>query len=467
MTRADYDLVVIGAGSGGVRAARVAASHGARVAIAEESRVGGTCVIRGCVPKKLYVLASRFKDAFEDARGFGWSFATAPVFDWRSLVEAKEKEITRLEELYRRNLEKSGVEIIPARAVVAGPHEVAFSNARSATAHHILIATGGAPALAPEIPGLELAATSNEIFDLEQFPQRLLVIGSGYIAVEFASLFARLGAQTHMAFRAEAPLRGFDDDLRRRLAAALETVGVNLIPGVLPTQLRKAPHGISASLSNGEELEADVVLIATGRRPKTAGLGLEQAGVRLRENGAVVVDDHQRSSVASIFAVGDVTDRINLTPVAIREGQAFADRQFGGLKVDMDYAFTPSAVFSTPEIGTVGLTEAEALAKCAGVLVFETAFRPMQATLSGRSEQVYMKLLVSEESDCVLGVHLLGREAAEMAQVAAIALKMGARKSDFDATMALHPTLAEELVTMRTPQRLLRAEDALQPGASA
>lgn len=468
MTQADYDLVVIGAGSGGVRAARVAAGHGARVAVAEESRVGGTCVIRGCVPKKLYVLASRFRDAFEDAQGFGWSLASPPRFDWRTLVEAKEKEITRLEGLYRRNLENFGVEIVPARAVVAGPHQVAFSDGRSASARHILVATGGAPALAPDIPGLELAATSNEIFDLERFPQRLLVVGSGYIAVEFASLFARLGAQTRMAFRAEAPLRGFDDDLRRRLASALEAGGVTLIPGVLPTGLRKTAHGVSASLSNGQDVEADAVLVATGRRPATQGLGLERVGVRLRENGAVIVDERQRSSVASIFAVGDVTDRINLTPVAIREGQVFADREFGGLKVEMDYAFTPSAVFSTPEIGTVGLSEAEALAKCAGVRVFETAFRPMQATLSGREEQVYMKLLVSEQSDRVIGVHLLGREASEMAQVAAIALKMGARKSDFDATMALHPTLAEELVTMRTPSRLLRGEAAtLQLGASA
>jgi glutathione reductase (NADPH) len=336
------------------------------------------------------------------------------------------------------------------------------------SAKHILVATGGAPALPPDIPGVALAATSNEIFDLEEFPQRLLVIGAGYIAVEFASLFARLGSRTHMAFRAEAPLRGFDDDLRRRLAAAMGTAGATLIPGVLPTRLRKTKHGVSASLSNGEELEVDAVLVATGRRPATKGLGLEPLGVRLRENGAVIVDAHQRSSVASIFALGDVTDRINLTPVAIREGQAFADREFGGLKVEMDYSYTPSAVFSTPEIGTVGLTEAEALTKCAGVRVFETAFRPMQATLSGRSEQVYMKVLVSEESDRVLGVHVLGREAAEMAQVAAIALKMGARKSDFDATMALHPTLAEELVTMRTPARVRRGEDAaIQPGASA
>ncbi|HMK91189.1 MAG TPA: glutathione-disulfide reductase [Methylocystis sp.] len=467
MTKPRYDLFVIGAGSGGVRAARIAASHGARVAIAEASRIGGTCVIRGCVPKKLYVLASRFKDAFEDAQGFGWSLAAAPRFDWKALVDAKNREITRLEGLYRQGLEKSGVEIVAARAVLVGPQEVAFADGRHVQASHILIAVGGAPAPILEIPGVELAISSNEIFDLEEFPRRLLVVGSGYIAVEFASLFARLGAQTTMAFRAETPLRGFDDDLRRRLAAALAASGVTLAPRTLPTRLRRTASGIAASLASGEEIEADVVLFATGRRPATRGLGLEPLGVALRQNGAIVVDAAQRSSVPSIYAVGDVTDRINLTPVAIREGHAFADRVFGGRDVAVDYEFTPSAVFSTPELGTVGLSEAEAVEKYGAVAVFETAFRPMQATLSGRAEQVYMKLLVDEATDQVLGAHILGREAAEMAQVAAIALKMRATKADFDATMALHPTLAEELVTMRTPARTAHSAVRAAESASA
>ncbi|HXY58872.1 MAG TPA: glutathione-disulfide reductase [Methylocystis sp.] len=466
MATFDFDLVVIGAGSGGVRAARVAASHGAKTAIVEGSRVGGTCVIRGCVPKKLYVLASRFKDAFEDAEGFGWRLERPASFEWPRLVEAKEKEITRLEGLYRQNLQKSGVEIFSARGAVAGPHEVRLGDGRSLGAGHILIATGGAPWRGADIPGAELAATSDEIFDLETFPQRLLVVGSGYIAVEFGCLFQRLRASVHMVFRAEAPLRGFDDDLRRRLAAAMTQSGVALLPGVLPTRLRKTSQGVAASLSDGAELEVDAVLLAAGRRPATQGLGLDEAGVALRPNGAIVVDAFQRSSAPSISAVGDVTDRINLTPVAIREGQAFADRMFGRRNVELNYDFTPSAVFSTPELGTVGLTEAEAVEKCGSVAVYETAFRPMQATLSGRPEQVYMKLLVNEANDRVLGLHILGREAAEMTQLAAIALKMGARKSDFDATMALHPTLAEELVTMRAPTRRAR-RDAAQEGASA
>jgi len=460
MTTFDFDLAVIGAGSGGVRAARIAASHGAKTAIVEESRVGGTCVIRGCVPKKLYVLASRFKDAFEDAQGFGWSLEHPPSFDWAQLVKAKEKEITRLEGLYRLNLEKSGVEVFSARGAVAGPQEVRLGDGRSLRAKHILVATGGAPWRPPGIPGIELAATSNEIFDLERFPRRLLVVGAGYIAVEFACLFQRLGAETRMVFRAETPLRGFDDDLRRRLAAAMEQSGVALVPGALPTGLRKTSGGIAASLTNGAELEVDAVLLAAGRRPSTSGLGLDTAGIALRPNGAVIVDAFQRSNAPSISAIGDVTDRINLTPVAIREGQAFADRLFGGKNVEVDYDFTPSAVFSTPELGTVGLSEAEALERCDAVAVYETAFRPMQATLSGRAEQVYMKLLVNEADDRVLGLHLLGREAAEMTQLAAIALKMGARKSDFDATMALHPTLAEELVTMRAPARRMRRNAA-------
>ena len=457
MSQKEFDLIVIGAGSGGVRAARVAANHGARVALAEEFRVGGTCVIRGCVPKKLYVLASRFRDAFTDAAGFGWD-VPAPSFDWGRLVTAKEKEITRLEGLYVQNLARAGVELIRQRAVVEDGATVRLADGDVARAKTILVATGGAPVMEPRIPGIEHAVSSNEIFDLPTFPRRLLVIGSGYIAVEFACVFARLGAETHMTYRADLPLRGFDRDLRERLAAAISRGGVVLHAAAPPTELRKCPGGVSAILANGETIEVDVVLAATGRRPATRDLGLERAGVKLRESGAVIVNSLSRTSVASIYAVGDVTDRVNLTPVAIREGQAFADRLFGELDETVNYECVPSAVFSTPEIGTVGLTEQAAAARFKETRVFETAFRPMVATLSGRGEQVYMKLLVDSASDRVVGAHILGPEAGEMAQLVAVAMRMGAAKADFDATMALHPTLAEELVTMRAPTRVSRPE---------
>jgi glutathione reductase (NADPH) len=453
MTPFDYDLIVVGGGSGGVRAARIAAGHGARVAIAEEFRLGGTCVIRGCVPKKLYVLASRFRDEFEDARGFGWRVGDVS-FDWPTLVSAKEKEITRLSGLYEQTLATAGVEIIRARAMLDGANAVRFSDGRTASARYILIATGGAPVLAPHIPGMEWAISSNEIFDLPVFPRRLLIVGAGYIAVEFASVFVRLGARVHLAYRAEAPLRGFDDDLRSRLSDALKDAGVEHRAGVLPTRITKCAGGLEVEMSDGARLDVDAVLVATGRRPHTQHLGLELAGVATRENGAIVVDARSRSNVASIYAVGDVTDRINLTPVAIREGHAFADNVFGGKPTAVDYDAVPSAVFTTPEIGTVGLTEEEAVARFAHVEIFETSFRPMKATLSGRAEKVYMKVVVDGGSDRVLGVHILGQEASEMAQLVAIAVRMGARKSDFDATMALHPTMAEELVTLRAPKRV-------------
>jgi glutathione reductase (NADPH) len=452
MSEFDYDLVVIGAGSGGVRAARVAASHGAKVAIAEEFRVGGTCVIRGCVPKKLYVLASRFKDEFEDARGFGWRVGE-PAFDWPTLVAAKEKEITRLSGLYEQTLANAGVELLRARATVAGPQAAHFSDGRTARCRYMLIATGGAPVLAPHIPGLEWGLSSNEIFDLPSFPQRLAIIGAGYIAVEFASVFARLGARVHLAYRADRPLRGFDEDLRSRVAEALSHAGVEHRAGALPTRIDKGARCYRVSMSDGETIEADAVLVATGRRPMTQNLGLERAGVATRENGAIVVDAQSRTNVPSIYAVGDVTDRVNLTPVAIREGHAFADSVFGGAPTVVDYDCLPSAVFTTPEVGTVGLTEDAARERFAAVDVYETSFRPMRATLSGRAERVYMKLVVDAESQRVLGAHIFGPEAGEMAQLVAIPMRMGATKGDFDATMAVHPTMAEELVTMRAPAR--------------
>jgi glutathione reductase (NADPH) len=457
MSGFDYDLVVIGAGSGGVRAARVAASHGAKVAIAEEFRVGGTCVIRGCVPKKLYVLASRFRDDIEDARGFGWHVGETR-FDWCALVAAKEKEITRLSGLYEQTLGNAKVELIRARATVAGPNAVHFSDGRTATTRYILIATGGAPVLAPHVPGLEWGVSSNEIFDLPTFPQRLLIVGAGYIAVEFASVFARLGSQTYLAYRADLPLRGFDDDLRQRVAEALTGAGVIHHAGALPTRIDKSARGFTAAMSDGETREVDAVLIATGRRPMTQNLGLERAGVATRENGAIIVDARSCTNVPSIFAVGDVTDRINLTPVAIREGHAFADSVFGNQPTTVNYDCVASAVFTTPEMGTVGLTEADAIKSFAALDIYETSFRPMRATLSGRAERVYMKLVVDGESQRVLGAHIFGPEAGEMAQLVAIPMRMGATKQDFDATMAVHPTAAEELVTMRSPARRHRRE---------
>lgn len=452
MSGFDYDLVVIGAGSGGVRAARVAASHGAKVAIVEEFRVGGTCVIRGCVPKKLYVLASRFKDEFEDAAGFGWRVGDS-AFDWPTLVAAKEKEITRLSGLYVETLNNANVELIRARATLAGENLVHLSDGRTVGARYILVATGGAPMLAPHVPGIEWAISSNEIFDLPSFPQRLLIVGAGYIAVEFASVFARLGAQVCLAYRAELPLRGFDEDLRARLAEALSHAGVTHHAGALPTRIDKCAGGLAVAMSDGRTIEFDAVLIATGRRPLTRNLGLERAGVETRENGAVRVDAFSRSNIPSIYAVGDVTDRVNLTPVAIREGHAFADTVFGDAPTAVDHELVPSAVFTTPEIGTVGLSEGVARERFAALDIYETSFRPLRATLSGRAERVYMKLVVDAESQRVLGAHIFGPEAGEMAQLVAISLRMGATKRDFDATMAVHPTMAEELVTMRTPAR--------------
>jgi glutathione reductase (NADPH) len=453
MTDYDFDLFVIGAGSGGVRAARVAANHGAKVAIAEEFRIGGTCVIRGCVPKKLYVYASRFHDEFEDARGFGWSVGEIS-FDWPTLVAAKEKEISRLSAIYEKNLVNAGVEIYRLRATLKGPNEVRLSDGRRLTARRILVATGGAPVAHPAIPGLEHCVTSNEIFDLPTFPNRLLIVGAGYIAVEFASVFTRLGAQTHLSYRAERPLRGFDENLREHVHVALQQAGVVCRSGVLPRRIEKRATGLQATFQDGSEVEVDAVLLATGRRPSTQGLGLEAAGVKTSSDGAIIVDATSQSSISSIYAVGDVTNRMNLTPVAIREGQAFADTVFGGVPATVDYVSVPTAVFTTPEIGTVGLSEDAAKEQYARVVIFETSFRPMKATLSGRAERVYMKLVVDGLTDRVLGAHIFGADSGEMAQVAAIAIRMGATKRDFDSTMALHPTMAEELVTMRSAARV-------------
>ncbi|HEY1941521.1 MAG TPA: glutathione-disulfide reductase [Roseiarcus sp.] len=448
----DVDLFVIGAGSGGVRAARIAAQHGAKVMVAEEFRIGGTCVIRGCVPKKLLVYASRFADDFADAEGYGWTVGSTH-FDWPTLVAAKEREISRLSAIYRVNLEKAGVDIVEQRAVVTGPRSVRLADGRTVNARHILVATGGHPVPLGSIIGLEHAISSNEVFDLAIFPKRLLVVGGGYIAVEFASLFARLGSDVTEVMRAGNVLRAFDEDMREGLREELERAGVKLRFECLPTCIERRGETLHVELTDGETLEVDQVLIATGRTPNTKGLGLETAGVTLDGAGAVVVDAASTSNVPSIHAVGDVTNRINLTPVAIREGHMLADHLFGGKAGIVDHENVASAVFTTPEIGAVGLTENEAMHRYAALDIYKANFRPMKATLSGSQERTIMKLVVDATTDRVVGAHILGHEAGEMIQMLAIAIKMGATKADLDATMAVHPTAGEELVTMRTRTR--------------
>ncbi|MEO1103168.1 MAG: glutathione-disulfide reductase [Pseudomonadota bacterium] len=460
MNEYDYDLFVIGAGSGGVRAARIAAQHGAKVAIAEEHRVGGTCVIRGCVPKKLMVYASQFSDHFEDAAGYGWSH-TGASFDWTTLIANKDREIDRLNAIYIRNLTAAGAELFMSRASVEGPHQVRIAmEERTVTARVILVATGGWPWLDMELPGIEHVITSNEVFYLKEQPRRIVIAGGGYIAVEFAGIFAGLGSETTLIYRGEEILRGFDNEVRKTVREQMEARGITVILNDIFTRVDKQSDGLHATLRSGRQLEADDILFATGRWPNTEGLGLENAGVALNHRGAVVVDQESRSSVPSIYAVGDVTDRVALTPVAIREGHAFADTVFGDRYAHVDHTCIPTAVFSQPEIGTVGLTEEEAMEGYSSVDVYAASFRPMLATLSGRDERMLMKLVVDAQTDKVLGVHVVGHAAGELAQVLGIAVKMGATKADFDATMAVHPTASEELVTMRTPTRRLRREAA-------
>lgn len=445
----DYDLFVIGAGSGGVRAARIAASHGAKVAVAEEYRVGGTCVIRGCVPKKLMVYASRFRDEFDDAAGFGWT-VPEPTFNWSTLIANKDKEIARLEAAYRNTLKRNNVTLIESRAVVEAPGRLRLARTgETVTAKVILVATGARPQLDRAIPGIEHAISSNEVFHLPTQPRRVLVVGGGFIAVEFAGVFAGLGSQVTIVHRGDRVLRGFDDDLRDDLMAAYAHRGIKLLMEQKLASIEKTQDGFVARLTSGGSIETDAILVATGRLPNTEGLGLEKAGVVLGDNGRVVVDADSRSSVPSIYAVGDVTDRVNLTPVAIREGHAFADKLFGSRTGNTDYHTIPMAVFSTPEIGTVGMTEAKARADFKAVDIYKTRFRPMKAVLAGRDERMLMKLVVDGESDRVLGCHVLGADAGEIVQMAAIAMRMGATKADFDRTMALHPSAAEELVTLR------------------
>ncbi len=449
MASHDVDFFVIGGGSGGVRAARIASGYGAKVMLAEEFRLGGTCVIRGCVPKKLLVYASRYRDEFEDAAGFGWHVPT-PVLDWPQLVAAKEKEITRLETAYTRTQENAGVTVVKSRAILENAHTVKIvSTGERIRADHILVATGGRPNM-PDLPGIEHAITSNEVFDLKEFPKRILIAGGGYIAVEFAGIFAGLGSEVTLIYRGEGILRGFDEDMRNGLREAYEKKGIRFIFGDVFSHIEKTTGGLIGHTKAGLALAADQILFAIGRSPNVKGLGLEEAGVLLDGQQAIRVDAFSQTNIPNIYAVGDVTNRVALTPVAIREGHAVADNLFGGKGITIDYQNIPTAVFSTPEIGTVGLTEIQAREKHRVVDLYLANFRPMKATVSGRDERVILKLLVDGETDKVLGCHILGEGAGEMAQLLGIILKMGATKTDFDATMALHPSSAEELVTMRT-----------------
>ena len=448
MTAYDYDLFVIGAGSGGVRAGRIAARYGAKVAVAEEHRVGGTCVIRGCVPKKLLVYAAKFAEAFEDAVGFGWT-TDKVSFDWAALIAHKDKEIDRLNKAYVRNLESSGAELILERAVVIDPHTVQLASGSRMTAKYILVATGATPFVPRHLPGHDLAITSNEAFHLDKLPSRICIVGGGYIAVEFAGIFSGLGVETVLIYRGEQILRGFDHDIREHLAAEMAKKGIEIRTRADVAKIEASGTGVRMTLDDGAAFGAGQVMFATGRIPNVVGLGLDDAGVELTPHYAVKVDAYSKSSADSIYAVGDVTNRVNLTPVAIREGQAFADTVFGGKDVAVDHRLIPTAVFSQPEIGTVGLTEADARERFKLIDIYKSSFRPMKHTLSGREERTLMKLVVDGETDRVLGCHICGPDAGEMAQLLGIAVRLGARKSDFDATMAVHPTSAEELVTLR------------------
>ncbi len=442
----DFDLFTIGAGSGGVRASRIAAGYGAKVAVAEERYLGGTCVNVGCIPKKLLVYAAEFSEAFEDAAGFGWTCGQ-PSFDWRTLLANKDREIERLNGVYERLLTGAGAEVLRQRAQLLDAHTVAVDGQRL-TARYILVATGSWPTL-PSIPGVELAISSNQAFHLAELPARILIVGGGYIGVEFAGIFHGLGAQVTQVHRGSLFLRGFDDDLRVALAAEMRKRGIDLHFDTLVTSLERTADGISAVLSSGLRLEADLVMYATGRHPNSAGLGLEKAGVKLDRNSAIVVNEYSQTSVENIYAVGDVTNRRNLTPVAIAEGHAVADLLFGGRSRIIDHESVPSAVFSQPPLATVGLTESEARARYGTVEIYKSAFRPLKHTLSGRDERTLMKLVVEPRSGRVIGAHMLGPDAAEIIQGVAIALKCGATKAQFDATLGIHPTAAEEFVTMR------------------
>ena len=452
----DYDLFVIGAGSGGVRAARIASTHGANVAIAEEYRVGGTCVIRGCVPKKLMVYASHFPEYFEDAEGYGWSKPESS-FDWSKLIANKDAEIDRLNGIYIKNLAGAGVEIFDSRAELVDAHTVNLVGlGKTITAERILVATGGTPRVPGGIKGVEHTISSNEVFHLDEMPKRVIVSGGGYIAVEFASIFNGLGAETHLIYRGEQILRGFDNEVRQFLFDEMTKKGVNIILNDSIEAVDKQADGLHISTTDGKSLVVDQAMLALGRVPAIEGLGLDKVGVELNKGGAIAVDSYSKTNVDSIYAVGDVTDRVNLTPVAIREGHAFADTVYGGKDITVDHSDIATAVFSQPEIGTVGLSQEEAEEKYGDIDIYSSSFRPMKNILPGRDEKMLMKLIVDAASDKVLGCHIVGPDSGEMSQLVGVAMKMGATKADFDNTMAVHPTASEELVTMRSPTKQIR-----------
>lgn len=445
----DYDLFVIGAGSGGVRAARLAAMSGAKVAVAEEHRVGGTCVIRGCVPKKFMVYASEFSHHFKTANGYGWSGLEGAAFDWKTFITAKDIEIARLSGIYVTNLQKAGADLVHARAVLKDAHTVeVLGKGQTVSADKILIATGGRP-VKPELPGCEYGITSDEAFHLETLPKSILIVGGGYIAIEFAGIFNGLGSEVTLLYRGPNILRGFDEDVRVHVAQEMEKRGIKIVLGCEHDRIEKTEAGLVSHFSNGIDVTTEQVMFATGREPYVRDLGLETAGVELNERGAIKVDEYSKTTAGNIWAVGDVTDRINLTPVAIREGSAFADTVFRDKPTAFDHDHVATAVFSQPPIGTVGLTEAEARHQYGKVDIYRAVFRPMKYTFFGGEERCLMKLVVDAKTDRVLGVHMVGPDAPEIIQMGAIAVKMGITKAQWDATCAVHPTAAEEFVTMR------------------
>lgn len=441
----DFDLFVIGGGSGGVRAARLAAQTGARVGLAEQSRIGGTCVIRGCVPKKLMVNAADFCDAFHDSMGFGWS-VKAIDFDWKTFKQAKDREILRLENIYRNNLDNAGVQIFDMWAEIADAHDVRLADGSIISAKYILIATGGHPYL-PELPGIENAVCSDDIFLLDDLPKKVLIVGGGYIACEFATIFNGLGSTVTQYYRGEMILRGFDDDIQKHVCTCMKNRGIDIHLEKDVAAIEKQGNGLTVKDKFGQSVDFDMVLYATGRRPQTSRLGLEEVGVALGKRGEAMVDDYSQTSVPSIFAVGDATNRVNLTPVAIREGAAFVDTIFHAKPTKADHKNVATAVFTRPEIGTVGLTQSEA-EKMGSPEIYMTTFRPLASMVAEREEKVLMKVIVDGPTRRVLGVHLVAPHAAELIQLAGIAIKMNATKEDFDRTVAVHPTVAEELVTL-------------------
>ena len=450
MEKYDFDLFVIGAGSGGVRAARIAAGHGARVGICEESRVGGTCVIRGCVPKKLLVYASHFADDIEDAAGYGWNIGPS-TFSWSDLIRAKDKEIDRLNTVYLSLLGNAGVTLYETRGVLEDRHTIRLGD-EVVTAKTILVAVGGRP-WKPEIPGIELAITSDEAFHLEELPRRVAVVGGGFIACEFAGIFKGLGSEVTQIYRGDALLRSFDGDVRRVVTEGQRSKGIDVQLECNVSGIEKQESGLLVTLDSGATLEVDEVMYATGRVPNVRGLGLREAGVEVKASGEIVVDRYSRSSAENIFAVGDVTNRVNLTPVATYEGHSFADTEFAGMNRPVNHEYVPSAVFSQPPVGTVGYTEEDALHHIGPIDVYLSEFRPMKHTLSGRDEKAMMKLIVARASQKVVGLHVVGPDAPEIVQGFAVAVKSGLTKERFDCTIGIHPTAAEELVTMRSPVR--------------